>query len=1104
MVTVYSADLFDGATVERMMAQFLALVEDAVKTPERRLSQLALVTEAERRQLAAWNATEVVYPRDVCLHELIEDQAAKTPSAVAVTFENEALTYNELNARANQLARALAEMGVRQDATVGVCLERSIDLVVSLLAILKAGGAYVPLDPSYPRERLLTMLADARPPVLLTEERLGDELSAAETRIVCVDRVRGAVRAHSTENLGRRTSPNALAYVIFTSGSTGRPKGAMNAHAGICNRLFWMQQEYRLTGDDCVLQKTPFSFDVSVWEFFWPLMVGAHLVVARPGGHQDPAYLADVIVRERVTTLHFVPSMLQVFLAERSVTQCTSLVRVICSGEALSHELQQRFHAAFEADLHNLYGPTEAAVDVTCWACEREGDRAIVPIGRPVANARLYVLDRSMQPVPIGVAGELHLGGIQVGRGYVRRPDLTADRFIPDPFSPESGARMYRTGDLARFLGDGAVEYLGRLDDQVKIRGVRIELGDIEATLAQHPAVRDNVVVARPDAAGDKRLVAYLVPNAIDAGGAARGELDAEHVAQWQMLYDDTYAASAPLEDPTFNIVSWNSSYTGLPIPGQEMREWVDQTVDRILARAPKRVLEIGCGTGLLLWRVAPSCDRYTATDFSKTVIRGLEAQLAGGVRRLPQVELRHCAAHEFDGIEPAAYDAVVLNSVVQYFPGIDYLVGVLKSAITAVAPSGFILIGDVRSLPLLEAYHTSVQLHRAPDPTPVGELQQRVRRQVVQEEELVIDPGFFAALARQAPAISRVIVRLKRGVHHNELTRFRYDVLLEIGGDASAEVNGTALDWRRHALSVERIRRTLVDIAPERFAISGVPNARHQIEARAVRWVLGTPRHQTVADLRTALAGPIDVEDPETLVALGEELGYAVDVTWTPGAHDGSFDVVFRRPSAPEAAIEIGARGDGTIVPSWRAYANNPLHGTMSRKLVPQIRAFVEQKLPTYLMPSAFVLLDGLPLSPNGKVDRRALPEPEHLRAELRETFEAPRTPTEQVIAGIFSEILGVDRVGVNDSFFQLGGHSLLATQVVSRVFEYLQVTVEVRSVFEQPTPAGLAASILADAATRPRIERIAEMLISLSDVADDDLDSLAADKRMLTEEAI
>jgi hypothetical protein len=347
--------------------------------------------------------------------------------------------------------------------------------------------------------------------------------------------------------------------------------------------------------------------------------------------------------------------------------------------------------------------------------------------------------------------------------------------------------------------------------------------------------------------------------------------------------------------------------------------------------------------------------------------------------------------------------------------------------------------------------------------------------------------------------------VRLKRGRHHNELTRFRYDVVLEIGsGEVSVSPSGVSLDWRRHALSVDRVRRMLVDSAPERLTLTGIPNARLATESRAVQWVLGTPKHGTVGELREALAQPAAVADPETLAALGEELGYAVDASWSDGPQDGSFDVVFRAPGAAELAVDIGGRAAGGSAPSWRACANNPLHGTMSRKLVPQIRAFVEEKLPTYLMPSAFILLDSLPLSPNGKIDRRALPAPDYVRPELRDTFEPPRTPTEQVIAGVFSEVLGIDRVGVNDSFFQLGGHSLLATQVVSRVFEYLQAGLEVRTVFERPTPAGLAASLLEDPQTRARTERIAEMLISLSDAADEDVDALVAEKRMLTGEAI
>ncbi|MDQ3917141.1 MAG: amino acid adenylation domain-containing protein, partial [Acidobacteriota bacterium] len=417
----------------------------------------------------------------------------------------------------------LRSLGVGAESLVGLLMERSAEMVVSLLGVLKAGGAYVPLDPSYPAERLRFMLEDARVSVLLTQERLvglTEGGGVAGGPVVAVDTERALTEGGAAANVESGVTPDNLAYVIYTSGSTGRPKGAMNTHRAICNRLVWMQEEYRLTGRDSVLQKTPFSFDVSVWEFFWPLMTGARLVVAKPGGHQDSVYLIEVIKQNEITTLHFVPSMLQVFLEEPTARGCDSLVRVICSGEALPYELQERFFERLGAELHNLYGPTEAAVDVTYWACERGGARQVVPIGRPIANIRIYLLDGRMNLVPEGVGGELYIGGVGLARGYLNRPELTAEKFVPDPFSKEPGARLYRTGDLARHLPDGSIKYLGRIDHQVKIRGLRIELGEIEAALGQHPDLQETVVVTvREDAPGDKRLVAYASP----AGASAPG-----------------------------------------------------------------------------------------------------------------------------------------------------------------------------------------------------------------------------------------------------------------------------------------------------------------------------------------------------------------------------------------------------------------------------------------------------------------------------------------------------------------------------------------------------------------------------------------------------
>lgn len=513
VVCRYNVDLFDAPRIERLLNHFRTFLAAAVAEPDQKLRELPLLTGEERRQIVTeWNRTEVDYPQDRGLHELIEEQAARAPEAVAVAFENQQLTYRELNARANQLARHLQKLGVGPDTLVGICVERSLEMVVGLLGILKAGGAYVPLDPEYPTERLAFMLEDANVAVLLTQAHLVGTMPSCAARLIRLDADWPAIAGESDAPVKSAVTAENLAYMIYTSGSTGRPKGAMNTHQGIVNRLLWMQDAYQLTPADRVLQKTPFSFDVSVWEFFWPLLTGARLMVARPGGHKDPGYLAQLIAREKITTIHFVPSMLQMFLEQENLSSsCSSLRRVICSGEALPMELQRRFFSMLGAELHNLYGPTEAAVDVTFWACERNSPLNTVPIGRPIANTQIYILDGQLQPVPVGVAGELHIGGVGLARGYHNRPELTAEKFIPDPFSVDPKARLYKTGDSARFLPDGNVEYLGRLDHQVKIRGFRVELGEIEEALNQYPGVQTSVVVAREDRPGDKRLVAYIV-----------------------------------------------------------------------------------------------------------------------------------------------------------------------------------------------------------------------------------------------------------------------------------------------------------------------------------------------------------------------------------------------------------------------------------------------------------------------------------------------------------------------------------------------------------------------------------------------------------------
>jgi amino acid adenylation domain-containing protein len=463
----------------------------------------------------------------LCIHQMFEIQVNLTPDAIAVIFENTQLTYEQLNQRANQLANYLRVLGVGEDVLVGICLERSLEMIVGLLAILKAGGAYVPLDPAYPADRLAFILEDTQTPVLLTQEKFLQTLPPHQAQVICLDVDWEIIAKNRQENPDFETNPDHLIYTIYTSGSTGKPKGVMITHRGIYNYLSWRQTTFQLTSKDKVLQTITFSFDPSVWQIFWPLCYGAKLVLPRPGGHQDPGYLIKLIDKEQITVTSLVPSLLRVLLEEPDIEKCQCLRHISCGGEALSIELIERFFVRLNLDnvLHNCYGPTEYSIGTTFWTCQRQTNHTIAPIGCPIANTQIYILDENLQPVPVGEAGELHIGGAGLARGYLNRPQLTQEKFISNPFDPSKVSRglamlnpysgqeskLYKTGDLARYLPDGNIEFLGRIDDQVKIRGFRIELGEITALLNNHPEIKTTVVIAREDNPGDKRLVAYCV-----------------------------------------------------------------------------------------------------------------------------------------------------------------------------------------------------------------------------------------------------------------------------------------------------------------------------------------------------------------------------------------------------------------------------------------------------------------------------------------------------------------------------------------------------------------------------------------------------------------
>ncbi|MFC5741361.1 amino acid adenylation domain-containing protein, partial [Dyella tabacisoli] len=519
----FALDLFSTDAAQTLIDRLRRLLATVATDPAQPIGAIDLLDDAEHQQLLAWNNTAQPIPA-LTLPTLFEQQVARTPDAIAAVFEDQALenqrlSYTQLNAQANRLAHALIDQGVGPETLVAVALPRSLDLIVALLAVLKAGGAYLPLDTDYPAERLAFMLDDARPACVLTRADIATRLPHTAP-LLSLDHPDTIARlqhapTHNPADTERLRPLQRLhpAYVIYTSGSTGRPKGVPNTHEGLVNRLAWMQHAYGLQHDDVVLQKTPSSFDVSVWEFFWPLLEGAQLLLAKPEGHRDPAYLTALIREQAVTTLHFVPSMLEAFLQEPTSADCTGLRRILCSGEALPGALRQRVREVLDRPLHNLYGPTEASIDVSAWACQDNDTGVSVPIGAPIWNTQLHVLDEHLRPLPIGVVGELYIAGTGLARGYLNRPGLTAERFVANPFTP--GQRMYRSGDLACWRADGQLEYQGRIDHQVKIRGFRIELGEIEAALTQagYPL---NTVIARATGSDQKQVVAYVVAAHID------------------------------------------------------------------------------------------------------------------------------------------------------------------------------------------------------------------------------------------------------------------------------------------------------------------------------------------------------------------------------------------------------------------------------------------------------------------------------------------------------------------------------------------------------------------------------------------------------------
>lgn len=1091
----YRSSLFLAESIARMATSLQTLLTAALEDSGTAVDALPLVTPAEAEAILSRS----VGPRSETtpgettpaetLTSAFAQAVARTPVATAIRHGERSIRYADLDGYAAQISRGLQLAGVRSGGgdrpadRVLVYLPRSIDQIAASIAAMRAGAAFVPVDTQVPLARLIAIVGDLEPAAIIAPAGRLAEIRAAlaesaQPEIVCRSAAELAA-ADDGQRLPTEVSPHDLAYLIFTSGSTGVPKGIPIEHRAISNFIaeFTRVLEIR-PGMRCGHLFSP-SFDGALGDIYPALASGGCIEILDQDVVIDPQRLARELTRRQVETVALTPATLAILDPAR----LPHVRQILSAGAPLSGDLAARWlptHA-----LYNGYGPTECAVGVAIKRME-PGDLAFPAVGRPLANTSIYVLDPHGRLVPDGVIGEVHIGGRGVSRGYWRRPDLDRTAFLVDPFYPRGDEptdrpRMHRTGDLGRWSQDGQLEIVGRRDEQIKLRGFRIEPAEIAAAIESLPDVAQAVVIAdgddsAVDGAG-RRLIAYVVPNRdAKSDAVARGESSApsqdaaesEQVDNWRRLFDESQRGGPVVLDPVNHFAGWTSVITGRPIPTDQMRHWADAAARRIRALTPRRVLEIGCGTGLILLRIADAVESYVGVDLLDSALGQLRKTLATRPELAKKVTLACREADDLGDLPEGGFDTIVLNSIVQYFPSEEYLLRVLQGAQRLLAPGGRIFLGDLRNLRLQRAFAIAVELERRGDePLTVAQFESRVRNRVAHDEELLVDPDLQTLFAPRLDRLREVRTLVKTARGDNELNRFRFDAVLAFDSPATQLRH----DWARR-----RGNRTARSGNSARI----VANAQVQREVAIDRRLAESSPSRLFQELLEEVdASRSPSIKPWSLVERAARKGLSLRVDWCPDADDAIVVETVNGSSkrSPGGLLrELGltaraARPDyslppGNSVPTGdhpsrtapRAFTNRPLVRRENLNLIPRIRRELQDRLPAYMVPAAYVLIDELPLTLQGKLDRAALPAPPPQRNAGEHEVRPPRTASQRLLVEVWEELLEVTPIGIDDDFFELGGHSMLAVRMVSEVQQRTGQTLPLAALFRSPTIERLA----------------------------------------------
>lgn len=1054
----YSTGLFKEETIQRFHSIYESILEKIATDTSIQLGAFKPV-----RKASAFPKPVFDHPVDKTLNGLIKEAVKQHAKKTAITFNGQSLTYQELNDRANQLAALLIQNKVGVGDKVGISSERSINTIISLLAIIKTGAAYMPLDTSYPKERIQSILENAKAKAVLIPKKYSDQVDSITNKLI-IEELLEAAKKMPAKDVTVETGKHDLVYVLHTSGSTGRPKGVCMGQQALVNLLLWQKDKSVAGPGTKTLQFSPLSFDVSFQEIFATFTTGGTLLLITDDLRLDPLRLLDFINEQKINRI-FVPFVaLQSLTENAAVTNMypSALQEVMTAGEQLkiTPQIVKFFSRIPGAVLYNQYGPTEAHV-VT--ELKLSGNPEVWPnlptIGKEIYNTKIYILDEQLQPVAEGETGELCISGLCLAEGYLNMPEITAEKFT----YINNDVRIYRTGDLARFTANGTIEFLGRMDHQVKIRGFRIELGEIEAHLNKLEGVQQAVVAAQEDTSGNKRLVAYITSdktNTKEKEGVSWHE-------RWEAIYELGVSSEKKQGSGEQNIdklilqqLSNSDDYS------EQADEWIEESANRIRSIGAKSIVEIGCGGGQFIRALAPGVEKYVATDYSQVAIDYIKEKLKAEPGEWDNVTTLVSEANDFSGLSGQLPDLVLINSVIQYFPNNKYLFSVIEKAAGLVKKGGCIFIGDVQGRATLQMHHSSEQLPKTSDATSLSSFEDIVKRRMEIEDELLVDPEFFYFVQNAIPGITHVEVQLRKGKLLNETTKYHYDVWLYVNAAKEIAQADEIIDWKNIG-SHQALRDKLTAAPAKTLIIKNIPNERIWKDYQLIQLLKELPASSTVNDLKKELQkSTLASFTPDIFWETGEKLGYQAYIRWSNDGTDGCFEAVF----IPNASAAKGCVQPTALPAIKHAIEDfetgvNVITGTSLNGAADNWKQDLKKVLPDYMIPYEFVMLNKLPLTSTGKVDRKALPKVTRFTQQAnKNTIVAPRTATERLIANIWSSILNIENISVHSDFFELGGHSLIAVKVMVAIEKETGRRLPLATLFENSTIEKLARMITAD----------------------------------------